>query len=154
MISFSIDLLRKQDIYLEGEETSSFLEVEDSEMISFKGGVHYSLHASMVSGGALVKGSVSAGYEGLCGRCLETFRGEFGDPDICLFYEEPCEAELDITEDIRAVLVVQIPINCICDEDCPGLCHICGVNLNKSKCNCREADNDNSPWSELNKLEF
>ena len=154
MISFSIDLLRKQDIYLEGEEPSSFLEVEDTEMISFRGGVHYSLPASMISSGVLVKGSVSAGYEGVCGRCLETFRGEFGNSDICLFYENVDEAELDITEDIRAVLVVEIPINCICDDDCLGLCHICGTNLNKNKCNCRKVDHGNNPWSELNKLKL
>ena len=31
MISFSIDILKKEDIYLEGEEPPSFLDVEDSE---------------------------------------------------------------------------------------------------------------------------
>ena len=32
MISFSIDILKKQDIDIEGEEPSSFLDVEDSEI--------------------------------------------------------------------------------------------------------------------------
>lgn len=154
MISFSIDILKKQDIYLEGEEPPSFLEVEDSEMISFKDNIHYKLHVSMVSSGVLVKGSVSSSYDGICGRCLEKFKGEFGNPGICLFYEELYGAEQDITEDIRAAMVIEIPINCICKDDCAGLCHICGNNLNKSKCNCEESENEDSPWAKLNNLKL
>lgn len=154
MISFPIDLLKKQDIYIEGEEPSSFLEVEDSEMISFNGNVHYKLHASMVSGGVLVKGSADAGYEGLCGRCLEKFSGEFGKSDIYLFYEELYGAELDLTEDVRAALVVEVPLNCLCREDCPGLCHKCGTNLNTNKCSCPDDENEDSPWHNLDKLKL
>ena len=154
MISFSIDLLKKQDIYIEGEEPPSFLEVEDSEMISFKSNVHYKLHAAMISGGALVKGSVDVGYKGLCGRCLEKFSGEFEKSDICLFYKELYGAELDVTEDVRAALIVEIPINWLCRADCHCLCHKCGTNLNKSKCSCQDDDNEDNPWSKLNKLEL
>jgi DUF177 domain-containing protein len=154
MIIFSIDLLKKQDIYLEGEEEPSFLEVEDSEMISFKDNIHYKLHASMISSGILIKGSAGATYNGVCGRCLENFKGKFENSNISLFYEELLGAELDVTEDIRAALVVEIPINCICKDDCAGLCHICGNSLNKSKCNCQEADDEDSPWSKLNNLKL
>lgn len=154
MISFSTDLLKKQDIHIEGGEPPSFLRVEDSEMISFTNNIHYKLHASMLSSGVLVKGSAGTSYDGVCGRCLENFRGEFGNPDICLFYEELFGAELDVTESIRAALIIEIPINCICKDNCSGLCHICGTNLNKSKCNCQEADNEDSPWEKLNNLKL
>ena len=154
MISFSIDILKKQDIHIEGEEPPSLLEVKDSEMISFKDNISYKLHASMISGGVLVKGSVCVKYNGVCGRCLEKFKDEFENSNICLFYEELFGAELDVTKDIRASLVVEIPINCICKNDCLGLCHICGNNLNKSKCNCRIPDNEDNPWSKLNNLKL
>ena len=154
MIKFPIDVLKKQDIYLEGEEPSSFLDVEDSEMISFKYNIHYKLHASMLSNGVLIKGSVATSYDGLCGRCLEKFKGEFANSDICLFYEELYGAELDVTEDVRTAFIVEIPINCICKDDCAGLCHICGNNLNKSKCNCQKSENEDSPWANLNDLKL
>ena len=154
MISFSIDILKKEDIYLEGEEPPSFLDVEDSDMISFKDNIHYKLHASMVSSGVLVKGSAETNYNGICGRCLEEFKGTLANHDICLFYDELYGAELDVSEDIRDALVLEIPINCICDENCAGLCHICGNNLNKTKCNCMEPENEDNPWSKLNKLEL
>lgn len=154
MISFPIDILKKQDIYFEGEEPPSFLDVEDSEMISFNYNILYKLQASMISSGVLVKGSASTSYDGICGRCLEKFKGEFGDPDICLFFEELYGAELDVTEDVRAAFVVEIPINCICKDDCAGLCHVCGNNLNKNKCNCHEPKNEDSPWAKLNNLKL
>ena len=154
MISFSIDILKKEDIYLEGEEPPSFLDVEDSDMISFKDNIRYKLHASMVSSGVLVKGSAETNYNGICGRCLEEFKGSLADHDICLFYDELYGAELDVSEDIRDALVLEIPINCICDENCAGLCHICGNNLNKTKCNCKGPENEDNPWSKLNKLEL
>ncbi|MFA6714622.1 MAG: YceD family protein [Victivallales bacterium] len=154
MISFSVDLLKKQDIDIEGEEPPSFLEVGDSEMISFKDNIRYKLHASLVSGGILVKGGVSAGYDGVCGRCLEHFKGKFGISDLCLFYENVCGAELDVSEDVRAALVVEIPMNCICNENCLGLCRCCGCNLNKEQCDCEDTDDGNNPWSELNKLKL
>jgi uncharacterized protein len=154
MISFSIDHLKKEDIYLEGEEPASFLEVENSDMISFNGNIHYELHASMVSGGVLVKGSAYGFYEGVCGRCLEKFSGEFGTDSVCLFYDELLGAELDVTEDIRVAMVLEIPVNCVCSLNCKGLCHKCGANLNKEKCNCKDDDGEDSPWSELSKLDL
>ncbi len=154
MISFSVDILKKQDIYLEGEEPPSFLDVEDSEIIAFKDNIHYKLHASMISSGVLVNGSAETSYDGLCGRCLEEFKGKLSDSDICLFYEELYGAELDVSEDVRAALVLKIPINCICNDGCAGLCHICGNNLNKNKCNCKEPENEDSPWSTLNNLKL
>jgi DUF177 domain-containing protein len=154
MISFSTDILKKQDIDIEGEEPPSFLEVENSKMISFKDNIHYKLHASTVSNGVLVKGSAAASYDGVCGRCLEKFKGKFGDHNIYLFYEELYGAELDVSENVRAALVVEVPINCICKDDCAGLCHICGNNLNKKTCNCKEPENEDSPWSQLNNLDL
>ena len=154
MISFSIDLLKNQDIHLEGQEPSSFLQLKNSEMIKFKDNIRYKLHASMVSNKILVKGSASCTYEGQCGRCLKKFHGTFGNSAICLFYEELRGAELDISEDIRENLLIEIPLNCVCKEDCKGLCHTCGADLNKKKCDCKKGDNENSPWESLDKLKL
>ena len=152
MISFPIDLLKHQDMELEGQEPPSFLQVENSEMISFKDDIQYKLHISMVSNKVLVKGSVSCSYEATCGRCLKKYTGSFGNSHICLFYEELYGSELDISEDIRKNLIIEIPLNCICKDDCKGLCHSCGVNLNKKKCTCKKVDNKENPWNDLDGL--
>ncbi|MDD5727356.1 MAG: DUF177 domain-containing protein [Victivallales bacterium] len=154
MICFSIPLLKKQDVVLEGEEPPSFLEVGNSEMIAFNDPVCYRFHAMLVSNGVLVKGSVHTAYDGVCGRCLKKFKGEIRQDNICLFFAELDGIELDVSEEIRAELVVEIPMNCICKASCKGLCRHCGADLNTGKCGCRETGGESSSWSELDKLEF
>ena len=81
--------------------------------------------------------------------------------DFELFYDEISEndEELDITDDLRAEILLELPTNILCSEDCKGLCPHCGINLNESTCNCGEApaaipslSGDDSPWSALDQL--
>ena len=58
---------------------------------------------------------------------------------------------LDITEDVRQVLLLSVPMKVLCTEDCKGLCPKCGINLNKQSCDCREEIAD-SRWEDLRKL--
>ncbi|QSH40421.1 DUF177 domain-containing protein [Lentisphaerota bacterium ZTH] len=154
MIKVSMGLLDHQDIHLEGEEPSSFLEVENSDMIEFHENVKYDLNVSKVSNGVLVNGSISIPYKGVCGRCLKEFKGEAANRKLCLFIEDVTEQELDLSEDLRSELVMQLPVNCICSEDCKGLCHTCGTNLNEETCNCHEKPAEDSPWSALDNLDL
>ncbi|MCP3966408.1 MAG: hypothetical protein GY750_13655 [Lentisphaerae bacterium] len=153
MIKISMGLLDHQDIDLVGEEPPSFLEVENSDMISFHENVKYDLHASKVSNGVLVNGSISIAYDGVCGRCLKEFKGEAANKKLCLFIEDVTEQDLDITEDLRTELVMKLPVNCICSNDCKGLCHDCGVNLNEESCSCHEKSDEDSPWAALDDLD-
>ena len=62
-------------------------------------------------------------------------------------------AELDITEDVRNEMLIELPINLLCRDDCRGLCPKCGVNLNEVACGCRpEGGAEASPWSALDGL--
>ena len=81
---------------------------------------------------------------------------------IELFVELGSEEVIDITEDIRAELLLNLPANLLCSEDCQGLCSICGINLNKHTCDCvheefdeaEAADKEPSPWDALDGLKF
>ncbi len=44
--------------------------------------------------------------------------------------------ELDITEDIRDMVILSLPMKPLCSDTCKGLCPKCGTNLNEEKCNC------------------
>ncbi|XP_068635709.1 large ribosomal RNA subunit accumulation protein YCED homolog 1, chloroplastic [Aristolochia californica] len=75
----------------------------------------------------------------LFGDDFKSSNGEDEDEDIDvddqLYF--PVEVdEIDISKHIRDILHVEITINAICDPNCKGLCLKCGVNLNKSSCNC------------------
>ncbi|MBI4720791.1 MAG: DUF177 domain-containing protein [Chitinivibrionia bacterium] len=49
--------------------------------------------------------------------------------------------ELSLDAHIYENLIVSIPMQILCRDDCKGLCTECGVNLNLETCNCvRETD--------------
>ena len=162
MITFTIGLLEKQDIDLVGSEPPEMLDLQDDLMFNAEDPVQYELKVVKVSDGALVSGRVSTRLTGACGRCLEVAEIEVAAEDIELFVELGSEEVIDITEDIRAELLLNLPANLLCSEDCQGLCSICGVNLNKQSCDCvheefddaEAADKDPSPWDALDGLKF
>lgn len=45
---------------------------------------------------------------------------------------------LDLEKILDEAIFEHLIDNTYCKEDCKGLCHICGTNLNISKCNCDE----------------
>jgi uncharacterized protein len=45
---------------------------------------------------------------------------------------------LDVSEEAREVLILELPIAPRCREDCRGLCPRCGAELNEGPCGCGE----------------
>ena len=43
---------------------------------------------------------------------------------------------LDLGEMIREQLFLSVPLKRLCREDCRGLCPTCGVNRNRTPCDC------------------
>jgi uncharacterized protein len=52
------------------------------------------------------------------------------------FYEEPGLVLEDI---LREQLLLQLPMQHICSEDCKGICPVCGANRNEVVCGCDAA---------------
>ncbi len=48
-------------------------------------------------------------------------------------------------------LILDLPLNVSCSDDCKGLCSNCGTNLNQTQCDCHEKTG-NSPFSVLKDL--
>ena len=45
--------------------------------------------------------------------------------------------EVDLSPLIREQVLLALPTRPLCQEDCRGLCSHCGVNLNRTTCECR-----------------
>nr|WP_205752154.1 YceD family protein [Cryptosporangium phraense] len=92
--------------------------------------------------GVLVSTTAEVPIEGECGRCLEPFQ-DFVDVEIQELYAYP-DSETDDTTDedevsrlqgdfldlepaLRDAVVLALPTNPLCRDDCPGLCPDCGV---------------------------
>jgi uncharacterized protein len=96
-----------------------------------------------------------------CSRCLATFedvvrapfaltchrmRGlrpeaeENGEGAVIRFID-PAAVRIDLADDVRAAVILALPIRPLCRPDCRGLCPRCGEDLNRGACGCpRPAD--------------
>ncbi|MGD1012170.1 MAG: DUF177 domain-containing protein [Acidimicrobiales bacterium] len=111
-----------------------------------------------VFGGVVVSGTVSACWEGECGRCLEPATGRFcvdvrevyseqADPEL----EYPLSADwLDLEPLAHDACILELPLAPLCRNDCLGLCPECGVNRNNETCTCTARTDPR--WAALDSL--
>ena len=87
-----------------------------------------------------------------CSRCLETFSYSIhielnerlsktlkSEEEDIIFIEDD---KLDLNEIVENNIISILPIKKLCNKDCKGLCHQCGINLNQSTCKCEFEDID------------
>jgi uncharacterized protein len=61
--------------------------------------------------------------------------------------------EIDLSELVREQILLNLPEQVFCREDCKGLCDKCGANRNLIDCNCKEEEID-PRWAALNELKI
>ena len=71
-----------------------------------------------------------------CTRCLEDV-----EHDTYSHYKFDYEVEkdtefIDLGDDIRQEIILGLPVQVLCREDCRGICLHCGANLNEEECHC------------------
>lgn len=118
-----------------------------------------------------VEGRIHAEVELECTRCLQPLERSLEFPFEAIFvtpenYTEEKETELraqdlevsvvegneiDLTELAREQILLNLPAQVFCSEDCKGLCQKCGANRNLVDCNCEEKEID-PRWAALKNL--
>lgn len=154
MIKFSVARLKKEPIKLAGSEPAEFLEIGEEELFSVTAPMKYELNLKAVSDGVLIEGRLSTQITGTCARCLEEVTKTITNDKLCLFLELTATDEMDISEDIRAEMLLELPMTLLCSEDCAGLCPTCGCNLNRESCTCHEQAKGSSCWDALDNLKL
>jgi len=114
--------------------------------------VSFDLRLEAVMEGVLVSGTASADLEGECARCLEPIEDNLTiDVQELFLYDDSRdghgvsqdEAEVDEETDVRRTegdlidlepllrdaVVLALPFQPLCRDDCPGLCVECGARL-------------------------
>ncbi|RAP76301.1 YceD family protein [Paenibacillus montanisoli] len=99
---------------------------------------------------AHVEGELTADVELACSRCLEPTKQHVVVPFHERFKPESAmngseeediipveEDKLEFEPFLEEMLMLALPFVPLCDEDCKGLCHSCGTNLNEQKCGCQ-----------------
>jgi uncharacterized protein len=116
-----------------------------------------------------LKGELEGMLDAECGRCTRRYRqvlrdsfrlilaplgdGEMpADPEgvhalersgMCLgedleagWYRGP---EIELGEFFVEIISLAIPVQPLCDDECPGLCPACGISRSEQKCNCEDS---------------
>lgn len=60
---------------------------------------------------------------------------------------------LELEDVLREQVLLALPMQRICSDDCKGICPVCGQNRNESACSCK-LDSANDRWGALRKLEL
>lgn len=118
----------------------------------------------------LINGHIQAELKVSCHRCLEPFEMEV-ESDLDLFFQPlPSEEKkedledvnpeelgilhyrdnkIDLSEEVRDTIVLEIPMKLLCQESCQGLCLKCGVNRNSESCSCLQEKSKSNPFKEF-----
>lgn len=108
--------------------------------------------------------SFAGDRRGECDRCLKPFEvafqgtlraiarraspdHELAGQDGVIFHDGHT---LDLTVEVREAVLVDIPIQQLCKDDCRGLCPSCGIDLNTGQCDC-SSDTIDPRWEALRK---
>jgi uncharacterized protein len=106
--------------------------------------IEFDIRLEAVMEGVLVTGTAKAGLDGECVRCLEEIHDELvADFQELFVYEEKDDQTddedsgtsrlegdlLDLEPLLRDAVVLSLPFQPLCRDDCPGLCIECGARL-------------------------
>lgn len=119
-----------------------------------------------------IQGHLKVGMRSDCDRCLEP--AEFPiDSDFDLFYRPAVRADygeeveidegeseiafydgagVELKEVLREYVLLSMPMQRVCREDCHGICPVCGQNRNTVNCGC-EVKTVDDRWSVLKNLQ-
>lgn len=63
---------------------------------------------------------------------------EGNDGEDAVGLAEYRDDKIDLGEVVREQLYLALPMKPLCQEDCKGLCPVCGVNRNRETCTCQQ----------------
>ena len=128
--------------------------------------VELDLRLEAVMEGVLVTGTAHISLAGECARCLEPISDEFevGFQELFVYEDHALpEAEddevsmlqgdlVDLEPLLRDAVVLALPFQPLCEDDCPGLCTECGARLADDPGHAHEAAID-PRWGRLQELQ-
>lgn len=108
----------------EGEELEGEVDCIDidEEFVKPFGGVRYRLKAQVFGTELLVRGRLEQDFDLVCSRCGKDFDDTIRVEDFTASFEVAENSpEVDITEEIRESVLLELPNFPLCDENCVGI---------------------------------
>ena len=135
-----------------------------SSPVMFTGSLRHTEHGILT-----LSGQAKVSYTGICARCLKSVSRDL-DTQVRESFEptdtlpdngemQPGDTygyaghELDIGQALRDNLIPLLPVRVICQENCAGLCPVCGTDRNENPCDCLQTGKGRpGPFDSLKQL--
>lgn len=131
-----ISKISRDGLSLDFEYTPGSLGVNSRDII-FEKNLHLYVYCTKISNALTVEIELSGEYKLICARCLDEKKVVLSHKNKLYFSLDDKQVFLDITEDIREEVMLNLPVKPLCKDDCKGICVNCGKNLNHEKCICK-----------------
>jgi uncharacterized protein len=142
----------------------------DPEKIDLKGAVECDITLTRNGTKVILQGTILFSFQLECARCFAPFTLKREESIIAHYVAEKrvyCEEEglsnedmlseqytndtIDARQLLHDTIMLSKPMKPLCNDDCRGLCPLCGQDLNKGTCSCTR-DNSDPRWDALKKL--
>jgi uncharacterized protein len=151
-MKIEIPKLAPEGEQLTGEIPADVLQLGVQEQLRPAGPIRCDFFVQVVGRELVVQGSLTADFSVACGRCAEMFSTTLTISDFLRAAElSDGQESVDLTDDIREEVLLNLPPYPVCGPDCRGLCAQCGHNLNRGACTCKPPTAD-LRWSGLDGL--
>lgn len=110
----------------DGEELSGTIDDSvyglDDEYLKPFGGLRYELGVQLFGSELLVRGRIEQDFVAACSRCGNDFDFTVKIPDFTASFEVDAKSEsVDLTEELRESILLNLSAYPVCREDCPGI---------------------------------
>ena len=151
ILSFN-DFKKEKRIVVQNEK----LDFEcDKDDIVKQTNLYFSFEADKYDDVINVVGTINGTMAFECSRCLSFFEQDVNIGFECSWTKE--EFEFDVLKEIKETVLLNIPAQPLCKQDCKGLCQYCGNNKNIKDCFCEQNRIDEfvaEKWSKIKKLKI
>ena len=129
------------------------------------GDVTVDLLATSSIDGVVVVGTITMPWRAPCRRCLAEVVGT-ARIDVDEVYQDPSDVsvvdgdafpiegdQIDLVPAVREAVLLELPDDVLCRDDCAGICPVCGIDRNQGTCDCDTTVRDER-WAALADLEL
>ncbi len=93
-------------------------------------------HIEKILNSVTARVQVETRIEYECDRCLDHYAKDVNFNFTFNYMIEPNTQFVDLGEDLRQEIMLNLSQKHLCQEDCRGICPECGKNLNEGMCKC------------------
>ena len=127
-------------------------EADAYDIIRPAGPLRWTMTAKLFETELFIDGTVSALFSGTCARCGKDMTLEISEP-LCFSVDVSGDvAEVDLTSELRDVILLALPNHPMCSTDCEVLAPLHGMPSEEESSTCPDVLGG-SPWDVLDRLD-